>query len=205
MTPPLTLQNCPESFQKNPLPFDKCAPANPSWKPPQFRFPQLSAGLEYNYLLAGRGETGSFAGVSLLWRPIFHLGIGTQFNTNFDDQVQFLGRVQTSFNIQRHGMAKGTIAALAGLNHFIGQRRLLAGEPWNERSVDGTAFTAGGEMAMDFRVFTWMTFAPFARLLYQPETELKLHIDGSTPVRAQNSLDLTIGLKLDFDFFEKGN
>ena len=203
MTPPLSLGNCPKEFQKNPLPFDECAPANPDWLPPERRFPRLSVGLEYNYLLAGRGETGSFAGLNVLWRPHFYFGIGSQFTGNFDDQIQFLQRIQTSFNIHHQGLARGTVAGLVGFNHFFGQNRYL--EDSSKRNVEGNAFTAGGEMSMDFRVFTWMSLSPFIRILYQPATELKATDTPIQTVKVADSLDLSIGLRLAFDLFEKGN
>jgi len=202
MTPPLSNANCPKEFQKNPLPFDECAPANPDWREPKFRYPQFSVPLEYNYLLGGRGETGSFAGVGLIYRPHYYFGIGSQFSTNFDNQVQFLGRVQTQFNLHRHGLARGSVAALVGLNHFFGQDRYT--EDWRRLPLEGTAFTAGGEMSMDFRVFTWMSLSPVIRMLYQPATELALTPDPSQKIMAKDSLDLSLGIRLSFDFFEKG-
>lgn len=203
MTPPLSLSNCPPEIQKNPLPFDECSPANPEWRPPSQRFPQLSVYTEYSPVINGRHSNPHDAGIGVLYRPSLYFGVGAQLGTNFVDQLQFLGRLQTSFNLQRHGMFRGTVAGLAGFNQYFGQRLDLA-DSSSAPAVTGPAFTAGGEIALDMRVFTWMTFSPFSRILYQPSTNLSQDAD-TAPVSVAPRVDFILGVRLAFDFLEKGN
>jgi hypothetical protein len=200
MTPPGSLENCPHSFGKTPLPFDQCTPPSPNWTVAKERFSRFSLAPEWSYLLAGKSPSGSYWGGTAVLRPHPYFGFGASVLSNLSNETQILGRLQTSFNLHSRGMFRATIAALAGVNHLYGQ---------NE-AVSGDRFAVGGELALDMRFYqflktNWISISPFVRGLYTPAATLSSDKTPSQKVALDSGLDLSLGLRLSFDLFETGN
>ena len=116
----LKLNYCSKEIQERPLPYDQCSTPEPPWTPPGEHYRHLSffADSDYNF----QAQNFKRLGLGILFRPFDKgttglWGFGAQWETNFDNQWTALGRIQTSFNLQRYGRDRLTVAALGGLRH----------------------------------------------------------------------------------------
>jgi hypothetical protein len=116
----LKLKYCSEAIRAHPLPYDECSAPEPEQTPPgeHYRHLSLFADTAFNWRLKAFDRMG----VGLIFRPggrtaTGFWGFGVQGETNFTNHWTALGRVQTSFNLQRLGRDRLTLAALGGVDH----------------------------------------------------------------------------------------
>lgn len=199
-----TIQNeaCPEEIRAKPLPYDICSPENPDWRTAGSRYSKLSLHLDNLWRILGPGENNYFTGLGTIFRPNRKLGIGGQMDWNYANQIDAYLRLQGSYNLQRHGLYRLTLAALVGMTHLYGQRRIPVGEKKVD-IVSGNLFSSGVELALDIRLHPLFTLSPFSELRYSPQSTLSSGT-SNREVHLSSSLNTMIGLRLGFNFFQIG-
>ena len=205
-------QHCPEEIREVPLPHDECSEPVPGWREAHLRYRRLSLQADlaqWGHALTPEPEFSSFYrfGLGAIFRPFDYtpvgvFGLGVQVDTNFQNEVLALGRIQTSFNIQRHGRERITLAALGGIRHLIGQDRLTEGSS-APQPVTGTLGVLGGELALESRLVRWLTLVPYLGVQYSFAGSVDGDLSGPDQ-RLGPSLDLIVGARITFDLFPVG-
>lgn len=215
MTPPTRVnpnnQNCFEEIQEVELPFDECSEPVENWLPAHLRYRRLSLHLDgqWGHQLAPNPEFSSIGrmGVGAIFRPFQYtpvgvFGFGATLDLNFKNDLVALARVQTSINIHRHARERITIALQGGIRHLYGRPMMTEGSS-DPQGVTGTLGVLGTELALETRLFRYLTLIPFLGVQYTLPGSVDGERDG-TGLNLGPQVDLLLGARLSFDIFPVG-
>ncbi|MDX1385988.1 MAG: hypothetical protein R3257_00255 [bacterium] len=215
MTPPTRVsphnQNCAEEIREVELPFDECSEPVENWLPAHQRYRRLSLHLDgqWGHQLAPHPEFSSFGrmGVGAIFRPFNYtpvgvFGFGATLDLNFQNDLVALARVQTSFNIQRHARERLTFALQGGIRHMFGRPMITEGTT-DPQGVTGTLGVVGAELALESRLFRYLTLIPFLGVQYTIPGSVDGDRDGSG-LSLESQVDFILGGRISFDVLPVG-
>ncbi len=199
MTPPrMSPDLCPKEFQENPLPYDTCTAPQPGFIIPEYRFRRLSIGQELSFPLYNTANMTPRTGFMFLFRPHRNFGIGAQFDTEFTDEISFLGRVQGSFWLDRFGVGRLNVAPLFGLRHLFEQERPLEGKSYTA-PVTGTLLSTGLELGLDWQFLRELSLGTYTRFQVSPPSEVHLAGSPETPANIPSHFEFLLGFRINVD------
>jgi hypothetical protein len=192
------LQYCSEAIRAHPLPHDDCAKPLPPWSPPGERYRRISLFIDpaINFHLTPFDKDFQL-GAGGVFRPggktaLGFWGLGAQVETKFEKDVTVLGRIQDSFNLQRYGRDRLTLAALGGVR-FEDQTGSLA--------------QVGMEAALEWHLVANLGWPLITNMtLTLPYISARYTFTGSAPQQDAQVPDwnLIVGARWSFDMLPVG-